>query len=102
MQTWFGKRGLCLIDLPCGKDGRVPSDLGALAHGTMCLLSGKSPRGDFSHSVVGRYVYKNEQHAFEYIHDPHPSGAFHDGPATHCSFFAVVNPGNFRKGASND
>lgn len=30
------------------------------------LMSGKSPRGDFSHVVVG--------HAGEMVHDPHPSG----------------------------
>ena len=43
----------------------------------LCILSGKSPRGDFSHSVVARgrggTHFEIKGHPLVVEHDPHPS-----------------------------
>lgn len=44
----------------------VPCYLELLAEGTLCEAHGKSPRGDWLHSVVWRAGYGM-------VHDPHPS-----------------------------
>eukprot|EP00547_Thalassionema_nitzschioides_P002686 CAMPEP_0194213520 /NCGR_PEP_ID=MMETSP0156-20130528/14191_1 /TAXON_ID=33649 /ORGANISM="Thalassionema nitzschioides, Strain L26-B" /LENGTH=134 /DNA_ID=CAMNT_0038941573 /DNA_START=122 /DNA_END=523 /DNA_ORIENTATION=+ len=40
----------------------------------LCIVRGKSPRGDFGHVVVAKVVEKK----FEMMHDPHPDGTFLD------------------------
>jgi hypothetical protein len=42
--------------------------------GKLCILRGKSPRGDFGHVVVARIVKGD----FEMVHDPHPDATFLD------------------------
>ena len=42
--------------------------------GKLCILRGKSPRGDFGHVVVARIV----KGGFEMAHDPHPDETFLD------------------------
>jgi hypothetical protein len=51
----------------------------------LCLLRGKSPRGDFGHVVVARFVSGE----FEMLHDPHPDATFLDAkdPFGWCMFF---------------
>ena len=45
----------------------------------ICILRGKSPRGDFGHVVVARYVSSIEgRECFEMLHDPHPDETFLD------------------------
>ncbi|HEY4417588.1 MAG TPA: hypothetical protein VGO57_17995 [Verrucomicrobiae bacterium] len=41
----------------------------------LCVITGKSPRGAFWHSVVGRVDHDSENNKviFETVHDPHPS-----------------------------
>ena len=56
--AWLRPRGWWAIPIPL-RNGWKPEGL--------CILSGKSPRGDFDHSVVAR--------GLEMIHDPHPSRA---------------------------
>ena len=56
--------------------------------GRMCILRGKSPRGDFGHVVVARFVGScdtslhkmmlTDAGAFRLVHDPHPSSEFLD------------------------
>lgn len=62
MREWFENQGMgvCYIDA----DGRDPIPY---PHGVFSIATGKSPRGEFLHSVVwrGRKIY----------HDPHPSRA---------------------------
>lgn len=43
-------------------------------NGKLCILRGKSPRGDFGHVVVA----KRKEGAFEMMHDPHPEETFLD------------------------
>ena len=40
----------------------------------LCILRGKSPRGDFGHVVIARVV----EGRFTMIHDPHPDDTFLD------------------------
>ncbi len=41
----------------------------------LCIVSGKSPRGDWNHSIVGRFVSVNEtQFEVHKTHDPSPAG----------------------------
>lgn len=48
------------------------------------LMSGRSPRGDFNHSVVG---FKGRM-----VHDPHPSGEGIVGAPTEYDFFVSLDP----------
>ena len=67
---------MSLHDIPEAYDGR------------MCVLRGKSPRGDFGHVVVARFVgacdtslhkmLLTDAGAFRLVHDPHPSCEFLD------------------------
>ena len=43
--------------------------------GKICIVRGKSTRGDFGHVVVGKMKINGE---VEMIHDPHPDNAFLD------------------------
>lgn len=67
---WLRPRGWWAIPLPVG-NGWTPEGL--------CILSGKSPRGNFDHSVVAR--------GLELVHDPHPSRA---GIETHKEVLVLV------------
>jgi hypothetical protein len=55
---------LVFVDFEGGKICMPPSE-------TLMVLTGKSPRYDCLHSVVGRYDGE-----LKYIHDPHPDGTF--------------------------
>ena len=67
---------MSLHDIPEAYDGR------------MCILRGKSPRGDFGHVVVARFVggcdtslhkmMLTDAGAFRLVHDPHPACEFLD------------------------
>ena len=54
----------------------------------ICILRGKSPRGDFGHVVVSRHTIDGN---FEMIHDPHPDGTFLDESEAFgwCLFFSL-------------
>lgn len=61
---WLEPRGWWAVPVPLNNDWR-PSGL--------CILSGKSPRGDFDHSVVA--MGRGCGEPLEVVHDPHPSRA---------------------------
>jgi hypothetical protein len=72
------------IKLSGGKsDGS--SDILSEYNGKLCILRGKSPRGDFGHVVVA----KREEGSFQMMHDPHPEETFLDEgeDAGWCMFF---------------
>ncbi|CAB9523757.1 expressed unknown protein [Seminavis robusta] len=47
--------------------------------GKLCILRGKSPRGDFGHVIVARVVEGGDKETtFTPVHDPHPEGTFLD------------------------
>lgn len=57
--------------------------------GNLCILRGKSPRGEFGHVVVARWSGSK----FVMVHDPHPEGTFLDASDTYgwCMFFLSKN-----------
>ncbi len=52
--------------------------------GTLFILRGLSPRGDFGHVVLASV---NEKGDIEFIHDPHPDSAFLRAPYSWAAFF---------------
>lgn len=53
---------------------KMCDEISKVDEGKLCILRGKSPRGDFGHAVVARIV----KGAFEMVHDPHPDDTFLD------------------------
>jgi hypothetical protein len=56
--------------------------------GTPCIVSGKSPRGDWLHSVVAASM---EERDYEYLFDPHPDDTWLDD-VQYITFFASLRP----------
>jgi len=92
---WLGPRGVAIFDVTLDKDGSM-RNVTAMCDGMHVIISGKSPRGDFHHAVVGRYVLVDGLHQLEYVHDPHPSGDYLDGPAQAITLFLSTNPAELR------
>mmetsp|Transcript_6142 Transcript_6142/g.12677 ORF Transcript_6142/g.12677 Transcript_6142/m.12677 type:complete len:226 (+) Transcript_6142:126-803(+) len=71
----------------------LDADVWKKYEGKLCLLRGKSPRGDFAHVVVARRTKATDENthmsAFEMVHDPHPDETFLDQsePFGWCIFF---------------
>lgn len=53
-----------------------------------CIGSGKSPRGNWNHAIVGCL----EAYTFKMIHDPHPSGLGIVGQPTSYNFLVPIDP----------
>jgi hypothetical protein len=84
-QKWLLVRGLVAIEVFL-HDGLKCVDWAPPVH---CVLTGKSPRGDFLHCVVGR---TSEFGGFEMVHDPHPDDTFIDGRPQRALFLVPTNP----------
>ena len=83
--------GLVILGVPL-VDGAV-SGYGAIADGTWCIISGKSPRGDWLHSTVGQYRFEGGICSLKFVHDPHPDhNFFGNEPPTEAEFFVCVDP----------
>eukprot|EP01006_Ploeotia_vitrea_P017853 TRINITY_DN49086_c0_g2_i1.p1 TRINITY_DN49086_c0_g2~~TRINITY_DN49086_c0_g2_i1.p1 ORF type:complete len:160 (+),score=16.45 TRINITY_DN49086_c0_g2_i1:45-482(+) len=67
------------------KDGKLENPV---AKDTLCLLAGKSPRGDHRHVVVG----KGSGTDLEEVFDPHPDNTGLDGPFMWAGLFVAINP----------
>ena len=61
-----------LKDTPFSSSKRPISELYMNDDNMLCILRGKSPRGDFGHVVIARVVNAD----FEMVHDPHPDDTF--------------------------
>ncbi|SRR5260370_10758007 len=103
VDAWLRPRGFAwmrtieprLIRGPGLQDvGRLP-DTGAefvrhpMSDNVICMATGKSPRGEYCHSVVGHMV---SSFNFEMLHDPHPSGAGLDGLPLCIEFLVPLDP----------
>lgn len=71
IRTFCHDHGSDCIKIALGDGG---SECLSEHNGKLCILRGKSPRGDFGHVVVA----KREEGAFEMMHDPHPDETFLD------------------------
>lgn len=83
---WLALRGLGFVTVS-PRDGAW-----TVMPDSLCIITGKSPRGTHLHSVVGMIHYENEQMHFEYLHDPHPSGDMIDGEPTAVELLVVLVP----------
>ncbi len=72
IHTFCHGRGSNCFKIKLGSDGG--SEILSKYNGKLCILRGKSPRGDFGHVVVA----KREEGAFQMMHDPHPEETFLD------------------------
>ncbi len=89
---WFSKYGLAILDVDLPEDGSLRG-INALVHGMPVIISGKSPRGDFDHAVVGEYRRLDDgRHQLAYVHDPHPSNDYLDGPGKSVTLFLATDP----------
>jgi hypothetical protein len=89
VNDWLAPQGLAWLriimprEIPATPDhlgrGRHPDSGDELRFHPMpeteCLATGKSPRGEWCHTVVGKLVDFN----FIMVHDPHPDGTGLDG-----------------------
>lgn len=93
VQLWLRARGFAWLRIRMPKEIKTGDDIRfhALPE-VLCLATGKSPRGDYFHSVVGRIT---GGHNFELVHDPHPSGKGLDGMPTCVEFLIPVDPTAF-------
>lgn len=83
LQEWLDEKGLVAISVEL-----TASSLGWLPAGIPVILSGKSPRGDWLHAVVG----VTESCGFRLYHDPHPDGGFLAEEPTSALFIAPLRP----------
>ena len=89
---WFGRRGLCMFDFEGSRPGGPLADCNGLVDGMYLIASGKSPRGDWKHSVVARYCLGDGAHCLALVHDPHPDGTFLDGAVESITMFLATRP----------
>ena len=88
---WLSRCDLALWEQSLAADGSIPG-WNALTPGMPVIVSGKSPRGDFFHAVVGVYArLPDGRHSLEYIHDPHPDGRFL-ASAQWATIFLAIHP----------
>lgn len=80
---WCNTLGWSYIKLDCSYT--------YLAEGQVVILTGKSPRGEFNHCVVG--VFDGE--SFVVAHDPHSSRQGLDGDPTQYGMFIPTDPLRF-------
>lgn len=79
--TWFRSKNLCPINYD------IADWMFDYFEGMIGILSGKSPRGDFKHAVVG----KLENKEWKILHDPHPSDDGLDGAPTNFEILVPLN-----------
>jgi hypothetical protein len=92
LQAWIQPFGLSFLKLRLDTSGHLPFALQPPELGRpLCLLAGKSPRGDHKHVVVGRV--RADGVGIEAVHDPIGSdGGGLDGPGEWAGFFVQVAP----------
>ena len=87
-QKWLEALHLTAIEVDIAKH-----PLCCVTRGTPCIVTGKSPRGSWLHSVVAEAM---DEQGFEYLHDPHPSDAGLEDVQL-ITFFASLRPDRARK-----
>ncbi len=82
-QTWLGDRNLFAIEVTLKENEAV---LAGLPCGTHCMITGKSPRHDCLHAVVGKVRRFGAKMFWDYIHDPHPDNTMIVGYPKYIAF----------------
>ena len=88
---WLAERGFSANVVGMGvKGSRGPSM--ARCFSELCIVSGKSPRGEHHHSVIGRMTGTGTGSLWELVHDPAPSGDGLDGEPLDFIFLVPNDP----------
>lgn len=87
-QEWLEARHLTAIEVNIRKQ-----PLCWTTGGTPCIVSGKSPCGDWLHSVVAVSLAERD---YEYLYDPHPDDTWIED-VQYITFFASLRPDLTRK-----
>jgi hypothetical protein len=87
-QGWLDERHMTAVEVNLTVD-ESKAPMMWVTMGVPCILSGKSPRGNWLHSVVGE---ARGPDGWAYLHDPHPDGGFLDGEPWYVLFFAPLRP----------
>ncbi len=89
-QRWLGERGLMTLRIVMPKEIKTGEDIRFdPLPDSLCMATGKSPRGEFGHCVVGKiYLGFN----FQMTHDPHPDGCGIIGMPTRIEFILPRDP----------
>lgn len=85
VQSYLAPLGLCLLKVKLTA-GKLDLPMGTAS--PLCLLTGKSPRGQHSHAVVARV--SSDGSGFDLYHDPHPSGGGIDGNGNWAGFIVSL------------
>lgn len=87
---WLSKRGLMILRVRMPREYLTGDDI-RFHHlpECVCIASGKSPRGDYGHSVVGKII---DGHNFVMTHDPHPDGTGIEGMPWTFEFIVPLDP----------
>jgi hypothetical protein len=86
MQNWLATRGLYAIEMRV--DDKLTLEPMPAVH---VILTGKSPRGEFGHCVVGKVNNESSpEGTIDYVHDPHPDGTFLDGKPNFVMFLGAL------------
>ena len=85
MQGYLAPQGLCLLKVKLTA-GKLVLPMGTAR--PLCLLTGKSPRGQHSHAVVARV--SSDGTGFDLYHDPHPDGGGIDGNGNWAGFIVSL------------
>ena len=82
IQSYISPKYVCMKKHLCDIDD-------SNSQNKVCILRGKSPRGNFGHVVVARY---QKGGTFDMLHDPHPDATFLDTSEAFgwCMFFEEV------------
>jgi hypothetical protein len=85
IQSFCRERGRVSVKLKLAGDDTIEENY----ERQLCVLRGKSPRGDFGHVVVARRTKQGKTGGFEMVHDPHPDETFLDESESYgwCMFF---------------
>lgn len=96
VQEWLAERGMFWLRIRMPRDGdrgrQVETGEEIRFHPIpecYCLATGKSPRGDFFHTVVGKITGGLN---FELVHDPHLEGKGLDGMPVCIEFLVPLDP----------
>lgn len=85
VQAYLAPLGMCLLKVKL-TDGKLDLPMGPAR--PLCLLTGKSPRGQHSHAVVARVAPDGA--SFDLYHDPHPDGNGIDGNGNWAGFLVSL------------
>lgn len=81
VQDWLNTEfDLQALEITFGSGGTIYP----LSYPIVCIVTGKSPRGDKQHAVVAETCGLD---GFKLIHDPHPTGMMIEGDPLFATFF---------------